>query len=514
MAKWLLASSSKLLLLVALLAEPESSLWLTRSAAEVGIDYIHNNGITPRRRLPENMGPGVAVLDFDGDGRMDIAFPTALYRNLDGKRFAKVEGLDSTLFGIGIATGDPDHDGDTDIVVTTWGRAWLYENQGGKSFAKRPISPEGLWTAAVFFDADGDGWEDLYLGHFVDYDPATEPACKYGNNFHYCHPLSYKPHASTLLKNLAGKGWRDISKESGIAAHLGKAFGAVAADFNLDGRLDLFVANDSVANFLFVNQGNGRFLEQGLEANVAYSSDGNPRSGMGVDVADYDNDGRPDLFVANFNRERFSIYRNLPGKDLTFRDEADPTGIGLATQMYSGWGIKFLDANHDGIEDILLVNGHPDDRIENLSTTLAFKEPILYLANSGSRFTATRVGPNLPARGLAIGDFNDGGNYNAVVATNGETPLLLTSKPQDNNHWLGLTFRHRPVGVTISWSTSGVVRRKSIHTDSSYLSAHDPRVILGLGQSTKVDWVEVTLGTRRHRLSQPLVDRYHSIPLN
>ena len=517
MAKWLPASSSKLLLLILALlaAAPESNLWSTRRAADAGLDYRHQNGLTPRRRLPENMGPGVAILDYDGDGRMDIAFPTALYRNVDGKRFRKVNALDDSLFAIGIATGDPDHDGDTDIVVTTWGRVWFYENQSGKSFLKRALSPPGLWTAAVFFDADGDGWEDLYLGHFVDYDPAREPACKYGDNFHYCHPLSYPPHASLLLKNLSGKGWRDISAESGIAAHLGKAFGAVAADFNLDGRLDLFVANDSVANFLFVNQGQGRFLEQALEANVAYSSDGNPRSGMGVDVSDYDGDGRPDLFVANFNQERFSLYRNLPGADLRFQDEAGPSGIGLATQMFSGWGVKFLDADHDGADDILLVNGHPDDRIENLSTTLTFKEPILYLANSGQRrFTTTRIGPNLPARGLAIGDFDDDGHYDAVIANNGEAPLLLSSQPPPANHWLGLNFKQRPVGAIIRWSAGGVIRTKTIASDASYLSAHDPRVILGLGPALQADWVEIHHGPRRLRLEHLPAGRYHPIALN
>jgi hypothetical protein len=510
----LLASSSRFLLLAALLAEPESTLWSTRSAADAGITYRHDNGLSPRRRLPENMGPGVAIFDYNNDGRMDIAFPTALYRNVDGKRFEDVTtsvGIDTGLFGIGIAVGDPDHDGDRDLVVTTWGEVWFYENLNGKSFSKKSLAPAGLWTAAVFFDADNDGWEDLYLGHFVAYDPKNEPACKYGENFHYCHPLSYPPHPSKLLKNLAGKGWKDVSIESGIAAHPGKAFGAVAADFNLDGRLDLFVANDSVANFLFVNQGNMRFTEQALEANVAYSSDGNPRSGMGVDVADYDNDGRPDLFVSNFNRERFSIYRNLPGKDLNFRDEAAPTGIGNATQMFSGWGVKFLDADHDGLEDILLVNGHPDDRIESLSQTLTFKEPILFFRNTPPRFAASRIGANYPARGLAIGDFDDDGNYDAVIASNGEPPLLLHSKSP--NQWLGLNFRDRPTGAHIRWSVSGKIQRKTIHSDASYLSAHDPRVILGLAQARLADWVEIQYPNKAPiRLDKLTAGRYHAVP--
>jgi len=497
----------------ALLAQPESALWEVRSAAEAGIDYRHDNGLSPRRRLPENMGPGVAIFDYDGDGRMDVAFPSALYRNIDGKRFEDVTrktGIDSKVFGIGVAVGDPDRDGDRDLVVTAYGEVWFYENMAGKGFRKKSIAITGLWTAAVFFDADQDGWDDLYLGHFVDYDPAKEPACKYGENYHYCHPLSYPPHASKLLKNLEGRGWKDVSIESGIGAHPGKAFGAVAADFNGDGHLDLFVANDSVANFLFVNQGGMRFEEKGLEANVAYSSDGNPRSGMGVDAADYDGDGREDLFVANFNRERFSIYRNLPGRELNFRDEAGPTGIGNATQMYSGWGVKFLDADHDLREDLLMVNGHPDDRIENISRTLAFREPIFYF-KAGPKFSVTPIGKSYPARGLAIGDFNDDGQFDAVVANNGEAPILLMGKASSRRNWVGLSFANRPTGAVIRWSVGGIVHRKAINSDASYLSAHDPRVILGLGQAALADWVEIESRGRKQRLDKLAGGRYYAV---
>jgi enediyne biosynthesis protein E4 len=497
---------------LALFAQPASTVWEVRTAAAAGIGYRHDNGLTPRRRLPENMGPGVAIFDYDSDGRMDVAFPTALYRNVGGGRFEDVTraaGIDTKLFGIGVAVGDPDRDGDCDLVVTAWGAVWLYENQGGKGFRKQKIANEGLWTAAVFFDADQDGWDDLYLGHFVDYSEAKEPECKYGGNFHYCHPMSYAPHGSVLLRNVEGKAWKDVSAESGIGKHLGKAFGAVAADVNGDGRLDLFVANDSVANFLFLNRGGMRFEEKGLEANVAYSSDGNPRSGMGVDAADYDGDGREDLFVANFNRERFSIYRNLGGAEPEFRDEAGATGIGSATQMYSGWGVKFLDADHDSRLDLLVVNGHPDDRIENLSTTLAHKEPILFFTG-GPKYTVTRAGGSYPARGLAIGDLDNDGHYDAVVANNGEAPVLLRSKAAGS--WVGLNFASRPVGAVLRWKAGGKEHRRAVNSDGSYLSANDPRVLLGLGEAVAADWVEIEWRGQKRRLDRLAGGRYHAVP--
>ena len=474
------------------------------------LPYKHDNGLTARRRLPENMGPGAAILDYNGDGLMDIAFPTALFRNDGSLKFTDVTaeaGIDPKVFGIGVTVADFDNDGHPDLLVTTWGTPLLYRNLGNGKFVATPIAGPGLWTVAVFFDADNDGWQDLFLGHFAAYDPATEPDCQYNGVHHYCHPMSYPAHASRFFHNNHGR-FEDISESSGFAAHPGKVFGAVAADLDGDGLLDLFVANDSVANFLFHNRGKLRFDEVGLESGVAYSADGNPRSGMGVDAADYDGDGREDLFVANFNRERFSIYKNLGG--LNFRDEAGPTGIGQATQMYSGWGLKFFDRDHDGDEDLIVVNGHPDDRIESLSATLTHKEPILYLENRQGRFTPTLIGPNYPARGLALGDLNNDGHLDMVVAGNGETPLIFLGTPTPGNHWLGIDHRGLRAGAVIRWSAGAKVRQKRINSGSSYLSAHDLRVVLGLGVATQADWVEIAIPNQPvQRMVNLKADRYH-----
>ena len=438
---------------------------------------------------------------------MDIFFvnsagPNALYRNDGNWSFTDVSksaGIQGSGFGLGVTTGDYNHDGAIDVFITAYGRNTLYRNNGNGTFTDvteaAGLGALGLWTAAVFFDADGDGWEDLFTGHFVTFDPATEPACKYDDRFHYCHPLSYQPHPSSLYHNNGDGTFRDISKSSGLAEHPGKVFGAVATDVNNDGMLDLFVSNDSVANFLFLNKGFGRFEEVGLGAGIAYSSDGNPRSGMGVDSADYDGDGLQDLFVANFNRERFSLYHNS-GKS-TFSDEAGPTGIGTATQMYSGWGVKFFDVDLDGDEDLVVVNSHPDDQIEKLSGTLTFREPLLLFENIAGRFVAigTRAGEAFskmwPARGLAVGDLDNDGMPDLVIGNTGEAPLLLRHTGAGSGHWVGLDLKPRLAGTTVRWSAGGVIRKRLLTSGGSYLSAHDPRVVLGLGKAPEVDWVEV-----------------------
>jgi enediyne biosynthesis protein E4 len=360
------------------------------------------------------MGPGVAIFDFDNDGWMDLYFVNsgpsdfftpkeplrnALYRNNHDGTFTDVTlkaGVGGHDFAIGVSTCDYNRDGTTDLFVTSYGRNILYRNNGDGTFSdvakQAGLDKPGLYTAAVWFDYDQDGTQDLFVGHFVKYSKSLERDCGYNSVPHYCYPLSYDPWPSLLYRNNGDGTFSDVSLRSGIGRHKGKAFGAVATDINNDGWLDLFVANDSVANFLFLNQGGGHFDEIGLDAGVAYSADGAARSGMGVDAGDYDNDGRQDLFVANFNRERFSIYRNRG--DLTFEDRAGPSGIGPATQMYSGWGVKFFDFDLDGDLDLILCNGHPDDLIEKISDSLTYREPLLLFRNEGGGFVSlgTRAG--------------------------------------------------------------------------------------------------------------------------
>jgi hypothetical protein len=305
-----------------------------------------------------------------------------------------------------------------------------------------------------------------------------------------------------------------VSRESGIAGSPGKSFGAVATDVNNDGLMDLFVANDTMPNFLFLNKGGGKFEEIGLAAGVAYGAAGRPRSGMGVDAADYDGDGWQDLFVANIDQEFFSLYHN--DKELIFTDQ--PGEIAPSTQLLSGWGLKFFDYDNDGDPDLFLVNGHPDDMIETRVARVRHKEPLLLFENTGGAFkdVSASAGPvfskMFSGRGMALGDFDNDGDADVLTANNGEPPLLLRNQGGNRNNWIGLQLiatKSNPaaVGAMITWQ-AGTLKRTRLKTGGgSYLSSHDPREILGLGSATKIDFVEI-------RWPSGKIDKLTNLPLN
>jgi enediyne biosynthesis protein E4 len=508
-----------------------------------GIRFSHDNALSPRRYLPESMGPGVAIFDFDNDGWMDLYFVNsgpadffqpkktlrnALYRNNHDGSFSDVTEkacVGGRDFGLGVTAVDYNGDGWIDLFVTNYGTNRLYRNNGDGTFTdvakQAKLDAPGLWTAAVWFDYDNDGRLDLYVGHFAKYNRTLERECKDGGVYHYCHPHVYDPFPNRLYRNNGDGTFADVSDASGIGRHAGKTFGAVASDINNDGRLDLFVANDSVPNFLFLSRGNGTFQEIGFEAEVAYSLDGAARSGMGVDATDFDGDGREDLFVANFNRERFALYRNA-GNNL-FTDVSGETGIGAATQMYSGWGLRFFDFDHDGDQDLIVCNGHPDDLIEQISTTLKYKEPILLFENRAGKYmnlgatAGAAFARDYPARGLAVGDLNNDGYPDVVIANNGEAPLLLRHTGAASNrwgHWLGLDLTGLSSGARVTWSAAGVQRSRLKTAGGGYLSSHDPRELLGVGAAKKVDWLEVkwpSPSKRVDRFENLAVDRYYTL---
>lgn len=458
------------------------------------------------------------MFDYNNDGRTDLYFvnsgpadfykpakrlSNALYRNNGDGTFTDVTeraGVGGRDYGIGVSTCDYNADGWTDLFVTNYGVNVLYHNNGDGTFTdvtkQAGLDAPGLYTAAVWFDYDRNGTQDVFVGHFVKYSKELERDCTQAGEPHYCYPLAYDPYPSRMYRNHGDGKFTDVSEASGIGKHPGKAFGAVATDINNDGYLDLFVANDSVPNFLFLNKRDGTFEEIGLDAGVAYNRDGAARSGMGVDASDYNNDGWQDLFVANFNRERFSIYRNRG--DNTFSDDAGPTGIGTATQMYSGWGVKFFDFDHDGDSDLVVCNGHPDDLIEKLSSTLKHKEPILLFeqtatgkfvnlgAKAGEAFTM-----DYPARGLAAGDLDNDGYVDLAIANNGEAPLLLRHRGGLRNGWIGMHLEGAPAGSVIAWTVAGKRRTRMIAAGGTYLSANDPREVLGLGPASAAESVEV-----------------------
>jgi len=313
-----------------------------------------------------------------------------------------------------------------------------------------------------------------------------------------------------------------VSKGTDIQKSLGKALGVVATDINGDGLQDLFVANDTVQNFLFANRGKGKWDEISLSAEVGFSANGTPRSGMGVDAADVNGDGKQDLFVANVDQEMFSLYRN-DGNEV-FSDMAAPQGIAQATRLLSGWGLKFFDYDNDGRIDLFLANGHPDDMVENYSQHVRYKEPLLLFHNEGNKLTnmSAQAGPAFqkvfPARGLAVGDYNNDGSVDVLIGNNGGAPVLLKNNAS-GNHWLGVKLQgtacnRDAIGATITWSAGGVKRSRYKTNGGSYLSSHDMREVLGVGQAAKIDSLEIKWPApsgRTERFTDVPIDRYVTI---
>ena len=516
-------------------------------ASASGISWVHVNGRSPLAHLPETVGGGCAFLDYDNDGWMDIYLvnsgkcdfydPTpslrnALYRNNRDGTFADVTqpaGVTGNAYGMGVAVGDYDGDGFPDLYVTQYPHSILYHNNGDGTFtdvtAKAGVAAPGWATSAVWFDYDNDGRLDLFVCHFVDYSKEKLKFC--GNILTgertYCIPTIYDPMPCWLFHNNGDGTFADVSKQSGISQPLAKAWGVVAADINNDGRMDLYVTNDTVPNFLFANRGKGRFEEIGLLAGVGVSTFGKPRSGMGVDAADFDQDGWLDLFEANVDQEMFSLYHN--NKDESFSDVALPTGIGSATRLMSGWGLKFFDYDNDGELDLLLCNGHPDDKIDKRVEGVKYREPPLLFRNTGSSFknVSQESGPifsqSLSGRGLALGDFDNDGSVDVLIAQNNDAPVLLRNNAGRKNHWLGVRLVGKKanidaIGAKVTYRSGDFQRHQFKVGGGSYLASHDPRMVLGIGQRTKIDRLEVKWpqpSGATERFTDLPIDRYITI---
>jgi tetratricopeptide (TPR) repeat protein len=461
------------------------------------------NGATGDKRLIETMIAGVAVLDYDGDGWPDIYIcngngeANALLRNNRDGSFtdvAALAGVEARGYSMGVASADFDNDGRPDLFVTGVQTNHLFRNRGDGTFQELPFPQDGNWAvAAAWLDYDNDGLLDLFVVRYVEWDESHEPYCGTPEYRQYCHPREYRPLANALYRNLGSGRFRDVSVESGIAAHLGKGMGVAVGDYDGDGRLDIFVANDTVPNFLFRNRGDGTFEESAAKAGVAFNENGATVSAMGAEFRDYNNDGREDLFVTALSNESFLLFRGkTPG---AFEDVTLASGIAKATMPWTGWSNVMADFNNDGWKDLFTANGHVMDNAE-LSSGRQSKQPNLVLTNRRTSFAARTLPGIAFHRGVAWGDFDRDGKVDLVVTRLNEPAQVLWNRTAGAGNWIELDIwgnrsNQDAVGAWVEVETQTGKQWDRVAAWSGYGCSSSHRLHFGLGKSDRVSSITV-----------------------
>jgi enediyne biosynthesis protein E4 len=498
--------------------------------SSLGVQFRHAAPHTSKKYLLETIGSGVALFDYDNDGRLDLfivngaeindpsppvtvpqktgsKYWNRLYhQKIDGtfEDMTEQAGLQGAGYGMGVAVGDYDNDGFEDLYLTAYGGNKLYHNNRNGTFTdvneKAGVAGAGWSTSAAWVDLDGDGLLDLVVLRYLQWD-FTDIWCgeqKQGYRS-YCHPNEFQPVAPLVYHNDGNGHFTDITKQAGFAKP-GKGLGIAIADFNSDGLVDLFIANDSIPEFLYQNKGDGTFEEVGLFAGVGVDGDGHAYAGMGVDFADYDNDGLPDLVVSDLAYQKYALYRN--NGDGTFTYTSDSSGLGGVTLLKSGWGLRFLDYDNDGWKDLLVAQAHVMDTIDLTYPQLQYREPMLLARNTGHGFidVSSESGSVFrqpwASRGMAIGDIDNDGRLDAVVTENGGPIHILHNETESKNHWLALNLvghksNRDAIGAGVKIITAHGEQQATVTTCSSYLSSGDKRVHFGLGLQSVIKEVDI-----------------------
>jgi hypothetical protein len=490
--------------------------------AKAGITFTHNAGKTGKKFLPETLGAGAAFFDADGDGWQDLLLvngrdwqprgrrtPHALYRNTGKGTFTNItagSGLDVEMYGMGVAVADYDNDGRDDVYITALEGDRLFHNEGGGRFRDvtkaAGIVNASFGTSAAWLDYDRDGQVDVFVANYVQWTPQNDLWCSLdGASKSYCTPESYKGVPSKLYRNLGGGKFEDASRKAGVDDPTSKSLGVTVLDYNGDGWPDLFVANDTEPNKLYRNNRNGTFTDEGLIAGVAYSEDGIARGAMGVDAADYDRSGRPHLVVGNFSNQMLGLYYN-EGKGL-FVDEAPRSTVGRSSLLTLAFGVFFFDYDLDGHPDILAANGHIEEEINRVQPRVTFAQPLHLFRNLGqrkfedaSRAVGAPFAAPMVARGAAYADYDRDGDLDVLITTNNGPARLLRNDGGNQNNWIavrtrGVKANRNGLGAVVRVQSAGGRQWQMVRSGSSYASQSDLALTFGLAKDGVVQAVEI-----------------------
>ena len=498
---------------------------LEDATRETGITFVHTDGGSGRRYIVETVTAGLALFDYDGDADVDVYFlngsrlqgndadgppPTnALYRNEGGWRFTDVTdeaGVGDTGYGLGVAVGDYDNDGDPDVYVNNYGPNVLYRNNGNGTFTDVTAAAgvgdgDKAGAGACFLDMDADGDLDLYVANYLKFSCELHVPRTLMGFPAYPAPYSYTPEPDTLYRNNGDGTFSDVSTESGVNAHKGTGMGMVCADFDRDADTDVFVLNDVAGNFLFRNDGTGKFEEVGLEAGVAYNFHGKDLGSMGVDCGDYDNDGWLDFFMTSYQEELPVLYRNLG--DGSFEDVTVQNGAGTGALPHINWGTGFVDFDNDGDRDLFIACGHLQDNIDLYDDTTSFRVRNILLMNTGNgKFVnvSDRCGDGmsvkLSSRGAGFDDLDGDGDVDVVILNSRREPTILRNGTVNDNHWIRIRLRgvdgnRDGVGANVKVVAGDLAQVDEVHSGRGYQSHWGGRLHFGLGGRDRIDRIEV-----------------------